>query len=203
MHPKTVYTKTSKGVLEVKNKTIKLPRDLGLVFLSVDGKSTIADLVQKAGMPQNKLQQALDQLVADGYIKVFSSPGAASTAAPAARAGAGQDQGDELDFTSPEAMTKLNAEAEVRAKAEAAAKARAQAAARATAEAKMRQEAEARGRAQAEAKARAEAEAKVKAEEAARAATEAQVQAEAEAKAAADAKARAEAESRIKAAMEA
>ena len=39
MHPDTIYTKTAKGVLEVKNKTIRLPRELGLIFLAVDGKA--------------------------------------------------------------------------------------------------------------------------------------------------------------------
>ena len=45
MHPQTVYAKTSKGVLEIKNKTVKLDRNAGGIFLSVDGKSTVAELV--------------------------------------------------------------------------------------------------------------------------------------------------------------
>ena len=47
MHPQTVYAKTSKGVLEIKNKAVKLDRDSGNIFLSVDGKSTVAELGSK------------------------------------------------------------------------------------------------------------------------------------------------------------
>jgi len=152
MHPQTVFAKTAKGILEIKNKTIKLSRDFGLVFLSVDGKSTVADLAQKSGMPAPKLEEALDKLVSDGYIKIFTSP-AVPAAAPTTRAAAApapapaQDIGDDLDFTSPQAVAKLNAEAETRARAEGDAKNRALVAARAAAEAKVRQEAGARARA--------------------------------------------------------
>ena len=55
MHPQTIFTKTAKGVLEIKNKTVKLPRDVGLAFLSIDGKSTFAELAQKSSIPENKL----------------------------------------------------------------------------------------------------------------------------------------------------
>src|SRR5262245_10329572 len=107
MHPQTVFAKTAKGVLEIKNKTIKLPRELGVVFLSVDGKSTVADLAQKSGLPDPKLQEALDKLVADGYIKIFSAPAGAAPAPAAPQAAfavppAAQDIGDDLDFTSPQ-----------------------------------------------------------------------------------------------------
>ena len=40
MHPQTIYTKTSKGLLEIRNKTVKLSRDLNRLFLLVDGKVT-------------------------------------------------------------------------------------------------------------------------------------------------------------------
>ena len=129
MHPQTVFTKTSKGVLEVKNKTIKLPRELSVVFLAVDGKSTFSDLVSKSGIPANKLEEGVNKLIADGYIRVFSSPVrtkdvptqpkmvlAAMTAnAPPPPPGA-RDEGEDLDFTSPSAMAKLNAEAVQRSK---------------------------------------------------------------------------------------
>src|SRR5262245_44928311 len=103
MHPQTVFAKTAQGVLAIQNQTIKLPREVGLVFLSVDGKSTVADLLQKSGLPGPKLDEALDKLVADGYIKIFTSP-AAPAAAPAARAAPPppapsapvQDLGDDL-----------------------------------------------------------------------------------------------------------
>ena len=204
--PKTIYSKTPKGVLEIKNKTSKLPRDAGMVFLAVDGKSTAANLLRKSGMEERKLHEILEKLTTDGFIRVVAVQETARPAAPAlAQAGPipGPGAEDDLDFTSPTAMSKLNAEAVTRSKAEADAKARALAAARAAAEAKVRQEAEARARAQAEAKAQSESEAKLRAEAAAKAAAEARAKAEAEVKAAANAQARAEAEARIKTAMEA
>jgi hypothetical protein len=204
--PKTIYSKTPKGVLEIKNKTSKLPRDAGMVFLAVDGKSTAANLLRKSGIEERKLHEILEKLTADGFIRAVTVQDTAKPAAPAtAPAGPipGPGAEDDLDFTSPAAMSRLNAEAVTRSKAEADAKARALAAARAAAEAKVRQEAEARARAQAEAKAQSESEAKVRAEAAAKAAAEARAKAEAEVKAAANAQARAEAEARIKTAMEA
>jgi hypothetical protein len=48
MHPQTVYAKTSKGVLEIKNKTVKLDRNAGGIFLSVDGKSNSTSKPLKA-----------------------------------------------------------------------------------------------------------------------------------------------------------
>ena len=90
MHPQTVFAKTAKGVLEIKSKTIKLPQDVGLVFLSVDGKSTVADLAQKSGLSGPQLDEVLDKLVADGYIKIFAAPGA-----PAAADLAGDGRGGE------------------------------------------------------------------------------------------------------------
>jgi hypothetical protein len=206
IHPKTIYSKTPKGVLEVKNKTSKLPREAGMVFLAVDGKSTAADLLKKSGMDEKRLHQTLEKLAADGFIRVFTAPEppkgtSAATVAAGSIPGPGAE--DDLDFTSPTAMSKLNAEATSRGKAEADAKARALAAARAAAEAKVRQETESRARAQAEAKAKEESEAKERAEAAAKAAVEARAKAEAEVRAAANANAKAEAEARIKAAMEA
>ena len=49
IHPKTIYSKTPKGVLAVKDKSAKLDRASGQVFLAIDGKSTVADLLKKSG----------------------------------------------------------------------------------------------------------------------------------------------------------
>src|SRR5688572_14495558 len=99
--PDTVFTKTAKGVLEVRNKSVKLNRELGLVFLSIDGKSTVGDLLPRSGMTGPQFQRALQSLVDSGYIKPV-----VGSAQQAAAAGGG----DELDFTSPQAMAQLNME---------------------------------------------------------------------------------------------
>ena len=81
MHPQTIYTKTAKGVLEVKNKTLRLPRELGLVFLTVDGKTKVADLAKKAGLTEAEIPPALEKLLAERYITVFAeAPAAGNTA---------------------------------------------------------------------------------------------------------------------------
>jgi DNA-binding MarR family transcriptional regulator len=94
MHSKTMFTKTPKGVQELENRTMRLPRDLGLVFLAVDGRRSVAELMQKAGMDESSLVQALDRLVANGYIKVSYEPLEAEHASSAS------DDFD-LDFTIP------------------------------------------------------------------------------------------------------
>ena len=87
MHPQTVYAKTSKGVLEIKNKAVKLDRDSGNVFLSVDGKSTVAELVAKDKLEIKAVESILNELTKSGFIKVFSTPAerpaAAKPAGPA------------------------------------------------------------------------------------------------------------------------
>src|SRR5688572_21876437 len=169
MHPQTIFTKTPKGILEIKNKTIRMPRDLGLLFLAVDGKCTVAELSRKAAMDEVSLQRGLDKLLTDGYVKVYSQPAEAPRAAPPSA-----DDLD-LDFTSPEVVAQLNDEARTRARAQAEATARADVAARAAAEAKARQEAEAKAYALAQAKAKVEAEGKTRAEAAAAEAARARV----------------------------
>jgi DNA-binding MarR family transcriptional regulator len=92
MHPQIIFTKTSKGLQEVINRTIRLPQDLGLLFLAVDGRCTVSGLSQKAGMDESSLVQALDKLVADGYIRLFYEPPEAGQSVPVS--------GDvDLDFT--------------------------------------------------------------------------------------------------------
>jgi hypothetical protein len=73
----SVYAKTAKGVREIKEQKVRLPLELGLVFLSVDGQATTADLLPISGMTPEELEDALQALVEQGYIEV-----AKSTAAP-------------------------------------------------------------------------------------------------------------------------
>src|SRR5690606_37902007 len=84
MGQQTIYTKTAKGVLEVKNKTIRLARDLERVFSLVDGKSTVSEMLQRnSSMAYEELDQALEKLTHEGFIKVFSTGAAPASTAPA------------------------------------------------------------------------------------------------------------------------
>ena len=94
MHSQTIFTKAPKGVQELEKRTLRLPRDLGLVFLAVDGRRSVAELMQKVEIDESSLVEALDRLVADGYIKVFYKPREAGQASSVS------DDFD-LDFTTP------------------------------------------------------------------------------------------------------
>jgi hypothetical protein len=203
MDLKTVYTKTGKGVLEVKSKS--LPKDLGKVLSLIDGKSNVGDILGKGDkLPEAKVKEFLQKLETDGYIRIFS------TGPQTMFAGGG-----DLDFTGlvvseakPSAFNEAKAQQEARNKpVQDRAKIEAEAKAKAALEAKLRAEAEAKARKETEEKARKEAEEKARreAEEKARREAEARVKAEAEVRARVEAerKAKAEAAERAKSEEEA
>src|SRR6185369_7085545 len=80
MDAETIFTKTTKGVLAVKNKTIRMPRDLSMVFLAVDGKSTVAELAKRSGLAEAAIPAALKRLLSDGYVRIFSDGATANGA---------------------------------------------------------------------------------------------------------------------------
>src|SRR6185369_16974522 len=82
MDAETIFTKTTKGVLAVKNKTIRMPRDLSMVFLAVDGKSTVAELAKKSGLSEGAIPAALKRLISNGYVRI-SADGAIANGVPA------------------------------------------------------------------------------------------------------------------------
>ncbi|HSS46928.1 MAG TPA: hypothetical protein VLL03_05900 [Burkholderiales bacterium] len=189
MDLKTVYTKTGKGMLEMKNKS--LSKDLGSVLALVDGKSNVKNVVNKEGkLPETRVKELLQKLETDGYIRVFST-------GPQTMFSSGAD----LDFTAGLVVSEIKADAynEAKARQEAQSRPRQD---RAKVEDKALRETEARARAEAEAKAKAEAEARAKAEVdvkiKAEAAARAKAEAEAKAKVEAEARARAEAEAKAK-----
>jgi hypothetical protein len=94
MDNKTIYSKTGKGVLEIKNKAGKLPKDLVRVLTLIDGKSTVADLIAKSKLGDADMNKALGDLTTGGYIKEF-----ANTSTGTQSGGAGSYV-DDLDFTS-------------------------------------------------------------------------------------------------------
>jgi hypothetical protein len=100
IHPQTIYTKTAKGILDVKNKTVKLSREASQVFNAVDGKSTVAEILQKLEMDASALDGVLEQMSSDGFIRAFFTPPEKNSekSSPA-------EVVDELDFTSSEAIS--------------------------------------------------------------------------------------------------
>lgn len=179
-----VYTKTAKGMLEIRNRASALDRELRPVLGTIDGQSTGNDVAARLGLPEPQVQRALEQLETGGYIKPVM---------PA--------NDEDLDFTSPVAMSRLQAEAEARQRAEAAAQARAAEAARDRAAAQARENDKARARAAAEAQASQAAQARAQAEAAARAADSDRARAAVDASAARTPQMKAEAQARMEAAM--
>lgn len=79
--PDTVFSRTEKGTEEIRSRTVKLPREVGLVFLSVDGKASVAELLPRSGMDAAQFYRTLEMLVADGYIEAAATHPSASAAA--------------------------------------------------------------------------------------------------------------------------
>ena len=72
MNLKTIYTKTGKGMLEMKNKD--LPKDISRVLTLIDGKSSVGNLLSKDDkFTEVKLREVLKKLEDEGYIRVFST----------------------------------------------------------------------------------------------------------------------------------
>ena len=94
MDNKTIFSKTGKGVLEIKNQAGKLPTDLVRVLTLIDGKSTVADLTAKSKLNHDEVNKALNELTTAGYIKEFAYSSAG------ARPGGEAVYVDDLDFTS-------------------------------------------------------------------------------------------------------
>jgi len=95
MDKRTIYSKTGKGVLEIKNKAGKLAKDLVKVLTLIDGKSTVADLVAKSRLSDADMDRSLSQLSTGGYIKEFSNTSGSAPSAPLE-----SSYVDDLDFTS-------------------------------------------------------------------------------------------------------
>jgi hypothetical protein len=97
MDQKIVYSKTGKGVLEIKSSARKLSRELAKVLSQVDGKSAVADLVAKSKLTEANLARCLNQLEEAGYIKVFA--GLSSGVRSSASSSGASSYVDDLDFT--------------------------------------------------------------------------------------------------------
>lgn len=177
MDKTTVFTKTAKGITQVNQRSASLSKDLMKVLKLVDGKSTFAQIMEKAEVDKAVLEKAMSTLIKDGFARIFETKKEPDPFGE-----------DDFDFTAPgklpgatqrvvaAAALDISELARQQEKAEADRKARenAQVAARE----KAKQQAEARAAAEAEARSRAEAE--MRAMEQARRAKEASERARAE-----------------------
>jgi len=74
MNRTTVFSKTGKGLLEIKNKSNRLSKDQFRVLNLVDGKATLDDLVDKGRIAEVELRKVLHSLSEGGFIKEFTNP---------------------------------------------------------------------------------------------------------------------------------
>ncbi len=94
----TVFSKTGKGLLEVKNRSNRITKEQYRVLSLVDGKANLDELAERARTNSAALRQVLSQLSDAGYIKVLVSSSSSDNAL-----GSGAITGsyyvDDLDFT--------------------------------------------------------------------------------------------------------
>jgi hypothetical protein len=112
MDLKTVFTKTSKGALEAAGKSRLLNREQSRVLALVDGRSTLADILARAGrISESRLESVVNTLLAQGFIR--SLGGAGHTVAA-----------EELGFSSTIIVDEANTQAFFEAQRELEARAR-------------------------------------------------------------------------------
>jgi len=72
MNRKTIFSKTGKGMLEMKNKA--LPKDISRILTLIDGKSSVGSLLSKEDkLTEGRLQEMLKKLEDEGYIRIAST----------------------------------------------------------------------------------------------------------------------------------
>ena len=94
----TIYSKTAKGLAEIRNKTGKLSRELTAILQAIDGKARFSELQAECGMSRPEMQRALEALALQGLIQEV-----ATGIHQAAGANTADDDTAELDFSSPDA----------------------------------------------------------------------------------------------------
>jgi CheY-like chemotaxis protein len=73
MNNSTVYSKTAKGMSELRNGSKTLPRDHAMVLAMIDGKSSISNLMSKQrNLPEARFIATLESLVGLGFIKALA-----------------------------------------------------------------------------------------------------------------------------------
>jgi hypothetical protein len=101
MNRTTVFSKTGKGLLEIKNKSNRLSKDQFRVLNLVDGKATLDDLVDKSRITEIELRKVLSALSDGGFIKEFTNPAASGdyTSVTIPPVPPSTSYVDDLDFT--------------------------------------------------------------------------------------------------------
>ncbi|MCU6434208.1 hypothetical protein LPB67_10545 [Undibacterium sp. Jales W-56] len=70
-----VYTKTAKGLTEAIGKTKQLSRGLRTLLKEIDGNASVAAIqISLDNLSDKKLEQALEQLFKENYIRIFDAP---------------------------------------------------------------------------------------------------------------------------------
>ena len=73
MDKHSVFSKTGKGLLEIKNKSNRLPKEQFRILNLVDGKTVFADLAAQSRIPEIELRKVVTALEDGGYIKELIS----------------------------------------------------------------------------------------------------------------------------------
>ncbi|MBK6982170.1 MAG: hypothetical protein IPH30_12175 [Betaproteobacteria bacterium] len=212
MDNSTVFTKTAKGITQVNQRSASLSKDLMKILKLVDGKSTFAQILDKAELDKPVLEKAMNTLIKDGFARIFETrkqvdpfgeddfdftapgklPGQTQRVVAAAALDISElSRQQEKAETDKKARENAQVAAREKAKVQAQARATAEADAKAKAEAEMRAMEQARRAKEASDRAKADLEARAREEELRRKAL-----AEQQAKLAAEQKAKEEAEKR-------
>ena len=83
----TVFSKTGKGLMEIKNKSNRIPKDQLRVLGLIDGRATLKALTEHSRIAEAELRKILAALSDGGFIKEF---GGSAFSADASGAAAGR-----------------------------------------------------------------------------------------------------------------
>jgi hypothetical protein len=96
MDKHSVFSKTGKGLLEIKNKSNRLPKEQFRILNLVDGKTVFADLAAQSRIPEIELRKVVTALEDGGYIKELISQTDENDPGSGVSDGSAED---DLDFT--------------------------------------------------------------------------------------------------------
>src|SRR5262245_23768578 len=98
MDTTSVFSKTGKGVLQLKHKAHPIPQPLVRLLSLIDGKTTLAGLMARSELHEVELCNAVKVLSDDGFIRQVAISLVVAAPLPVASRDATMSEGD-LDFT--------------------------------------------------------------------------------------------------------